>query len=595
MRTFKQFGSLIFAFVFMACSSPKNETAGAKEVKLDSLLSQYQEERLKLFPLEATSAGDMRYNHLLPNSLSQAYRQELHDFFTRYRSALLNYNRSALSENDQMSYDILLWECDIALEGEKFKSHLLPLNQFWSLPLTIGQLASGSSMQPFATVKDYEDWLLRLEAYTAWCDTAIANMRIGIKEGYTLPKSLCEKTIPQYADLAVGPVEEHLFYTPIKNLPASFSEVDKARLSKAYKTAITTKIIPIHKKLKDFLETEYLSACRTSSGIDAIPEGKAYYTYLIKLYTTTTSSAEEIFELGKTEVERISKEMLAIKNQLGFKGDLNAFFEHLRSKKELLPFTKPEQVIDNFKAIHERMKPNLNKLFKNSPKTAFEVKRTEAFREKSASAEYSAGSFDGTRPGVFYVPIPDVKTYNVLSDEDLFLHEAIPGHHYQISLQQENTTLPEFRRVLGYSAYAEGWALYAESLGKELGLYTDPYQYLGMLSAEMHRSIRLVVDAGMHTQGWTREQAIQYSKEHEAETEAGIIAEVERYMAIPGQALSYKIGQLKIKELRALAEKELGSKFDIAEFHDQLLNAGSVPLKVLEEKIVKWVESIKKG
>ncbi|MCU0359935.1 MAG: DUF885 domain-containing protein [Bacteroidia bacterium] len=594
MKVFIRMSVFAASLLILSCSSPKNETADTKEVKLDSLLSQYQEERLKLFPLEATSAGDMRYNHVLPNSLSLAYRLELHDFFTKYRSALLKYDRSALPENDQLSYDVLLWECDIALEGEKFKSHLLPLNQFWSLPLTIGQLASGSSMQPFATVEDYEDWLLRLEAYTAWCDTAIANMRIGIKEGYTLPKSLCEKTIPQYADLAVGPVEEHLFYTPIKNLPASFAVADKERLSAAYKTAITTKIIPIHKKLKEFLETEYLPACRRSSGIDAIPEGKAYYAYLIKLYTTTTSSAEAIFELGKTEVERISKEMLAIKNQLGFKGDLNAFFEHLRSKKELLPFTKPEQVIDNFKAIHERMKPNLNKLFKNSPKTAFEVKRTEAFREKSASAEYNAGSFDGTRPGIFYVPIPDVKTYNVLSDEDLFLHEAIPGHHYQISLQQENTALPEFRRVLGYSAYAEGWALYTESLGKELGLYTDPYQYLGMLSAEMHRSIRLVVDAGMHTQGWTREQAIQYSKEHEAETEASIVAEIERYMAIPGQALSYKIGQLKIKELRAFAEKELGSKFDIAEFHDQLLNAGSLPLKVLEEKILKWVKSVKK-
>ncbi len=583
-----------FALFLLACSSPKTEVSSRKEITLDSLLSQYQEERLKLFPLEATSVGDKRYNDLLPNSLTFVYRQELHDFFTGYREALLRYDRNTLSGNDQMSYDVLLWECDIALEGEKFKSHLLPLNQFWSLPLTIGQLASGSSIQPFSTVKDYEDWLLRLEAYTAWCDTAIANMRFGIKEGYVLPKSLCEKTIPQYAALAMGPVEDHLFYTPIHNFPASFSETDKTRISAAYKTAIETNIIPVYNKLKEFLENDYLPVCRKSSGIDGIPDGKAYYAYLIKLYTTTTKSAEDIFELGKSEVERISKEMLSIKNQLGFKGDLNAFFEHLRSKKELLPFSEPEQVIANFNAIHERMKPNLKKLFKNSPKTPFEIKRTEAFREKSASAEYSAGSFDGTRPGVFYVPIPEVKTYNVLSDEDLFLHEAIPGHHYQISLQQENTSLPEFRRVLGYSAYAEGWALYTESLGKELGLYTDPYQYLGMLSAEMHRSIRLVVDAGMHTQGWTREQAIQYSKEHEAETEASIVAEIERYMAIPGQALSYKIGQLKIKELRALAEKELGTKFNIADFHDQLLNAGSIPLKVLEEKILKWIDSIKK-
>jgi uncharacterized protein (DUF885 family) len=271
-----------------------------------------------------------------------------------------------------------------------------------------------------------------------------------------------------------------------------------------------------------------------------------------------------------------------------------AFFNELRTKKELTPFTKPEQVIENFEAIHQKMKPNLEKLFSQTPKTPFEIRRTEAFREASASAEYNAGSIDGTRPGIFYVPIPNVREYNVLSDEDLFLHEAIPGHHYQISLQQENTNLAEFRKLIGYSAYAEGWALYTESLGKELGLYTDPYQYFGMLSAEMHRSIRLVVDAGMHTQGWTREQAIAYSKDHEAETEAGIIAEIERYMAIPGQALSYKIGQLKILELRAKAEKELGNKFKIAEFHHQILNSGNIPLKVLEDKIDQWIAAQKK-
>jgi uncharacterized protein (DUF885 family) len=288
--------------------------------------------------------------------------------------------------------------------------------------------------------------------------------------------------------------------------------------------------------------------------------------------------------------------MIRVKDDVGFKGDLKAFFNFLRTKKELMPFTKPEQVTANFHAIHEKMKPNLEKLFKQTPKTPFEIRRTEAFREASASAEYMQGSMDGTRPGIFYVPIPNVKEYNVLSDEDLFLHEAIPGHHYQISLQQENTDLPEFRRLTGYSAYAEGWALYTESLGKELGLYTDPYQYFGMLSAEMHRSIRLVVDAGMHTQGWTREQAIAYSKDHEAETEASIIAEIERYMAIPGQALSYKIGQLKIRELRAKAESELGHKFKIAEFHDQILSAGNIPLSVLENKIMNWIaiEKLKK-
>jgi uncharacterized protein (DUF885 family) len=587
--------TVLFACIYTSCSSPEEtKTVAAKTQNLDSLVKAYHEERLKLFPLEATSAGDNRYNDMMPNVISQAYRNLLKEFYTKTREALIKYNRNSLSENDQMNYDILLWECDIAIEGDQFKSHLMPINQFSSLPLYIGQLASGSSSQPFKTVKDYENWLLRLNAYVAWCDTAIENMRLGIAQGYTIPRSLALKTIPQYVDLAKGPAENHLFYTPVKNLPSNFSDADKKSLSDAYREIISNKIIPTHQKLADFLQKEYLPACRTSSGISDIPAGKAYYNYLVKQYTTTNLTADEIFNIGQSEVERISAAMIKVKEQVGFKGDLMAFFNELRTKKELTPFTKPEQVIENFEAIHQKMKPNLEKLFKQTPKTPFEIRRTEAFREASASAEYNAGSFDGTRPGIFYVPIPKVSEYNVLSDEDLFLHEAIPGHHYQISLQQENTNLAEFRKLIGYSAYAEGWALYTESLGKELGLYTDPYQYFGMLSAEMHRSIRLVVDAGMHTQGWTREQAIQYSKDHEAETEASIIAEIERYMAIPGQALSYKIGQLKILELRAKAEKELGIKFKIAEFHDQLLNSGNIPLKVLEEKIDRWIAVQKK-
>jgi uncharacterized protein (DUF885 family) len=254
-----------------------------------------------------------------------------------------------------------------------------------------------------------------------------------------------------------------------------------------------------------------------------------------------------------------------------------------------MPFKSAEEVIANFNKIHERMKPNLKKLFELTPKTPFEVRRTEAFREASASAEYNPGLPDGSRPGVFYVPVPDAKEYNTVSDESLFLHEAIPGHHYQISLQQENDALPEFRKNLWYSAYGEGWALYTESLGKELGLYTDPYQYFGMLSAEMHRAIRLVVDTGLHSKGWTREQAIQYSLDHEAESEESITAEIERYMAGAGQALSYKIGQLKIRELRSKAEKEMGDKFSIREFHKLVLESGCVPLKLLEDKINAWI------
>jgi uncharacterized protein (DUF885 family) len=583
----------LLSAALLSCSSPKPKEEGPAP-SLDSLLAQYHEEHIKLSPIEATLAGDNRYNDLLPNVLTKAYRRQMSDLYTKYKDTLAHVDRAKLTETDQMNYDVLLWECNIALDGLKFKDDLMPINQFWSAHLIVSQMASGASFQPFKTVKDYDNWLSRLNSYLEWCDTAVVNMKKGIAEKYTIPKVLARKVIPQLASLDHGPVKDHLYYGPIRNLPADFSVADKARLTKAYDDIIANKVIPAHKKLKDLMEKEYIPACRETSGIDGIPGGKEYYAFVIKQFTTTTRSADEIFALGKSEVERITKEMEAIKEHVGFKGDLKAFFDHLRTKKELMPFKKPEEVIANFNAIHERMKPNLQKLFNKTPKTPFEVRRTEAFREASASAEYFNGSQDGTRPGVFYVPIPNAKTYNVLSDEDLFLHEAIPGHHYQVSLQNENTTLPEFRRILTYSAYAEGWALYTESLGKELGLYTDPYQYFGMLSAEMHRAIRLVVDAGMHTQGWTREQAIQYSKDHEAETEDGIISEIERYMAIPGQALSYKIGQLKIRELRAKAQAALGDKFSLAEFHDKVLESGSIPLSVLEEKINRWIESVKK-
>jgi uncharacterized protein (DUF885 family) len=339
------------------------------------------------------------------------------------------------------------------------------------------------------------------------------------------------------------------------------------------------------------MAAEYSDAARTSSGISAVEGGKNYYAHAIKKYTTTEMSAEEINQLGLDEVARIGNEMNKIKEQVGFTGDLKHFFDHVRNRKELMPFRDPQEVIDNFYAIRDKMMPQVNKLFELQPKTPFEVRRTEAFREASASAEYNPGSLEVGRAGIFYVPIPKVEKYNMYSDEDLFLHEAIPGHHFQISLQQENTNLPSFRKNLWYSAYGEGWALYTESLGKELGLYEDPYQYFGMLGAEMHRAIRLVVDTGLHAKGWSREKAIQYSLDNEAESEPSIISEIERYMANPGQALSYKIGQLKIRELRKRAETELGKDFDIRVFHRIVLESGCIPLSYLEDKINAWIAS----
>ncbi|MFI8602978.1 DUF885 domain-containing protein [Cellulophaga baltica] len=589
---------LLISFCLIGLYSCKEEAKKEPAVTMhntefDSLLENYFEESLKLYPLNATSQGDVRYNDILPNFLSDEFIASENKFYSDYKQKLAEVNEESLTSSQQMSKDILLWECDRNLERLGFREELLPINQMWTMQLMMGQLASGASSQPFKTVADYDNWLKRLDAYTTWLASAKVRMEEGMKTGHVLPKSLVLKVTPQLKDMTERDLDKHLFFSPIKNIPESFSDIDTDRLTEAYSAMISEKIIPAYQNLYDFMNTEYMAAARTTSGIEGIPNGKEYYEYSIKLYTTTDMTADEIHQLGLSEVARISSEMEKIKKEVGFEGDLKAFFDFVRTKKELMPFTSPEQVIENFKVIHEKMKPQVDKLFGKQPKTPFEVRRTEAFREASASAEYNPGSIDGTRPGIFYTPIPDVTKYNMYSDEDLFLHEAIPGHHFQISLTQENKELPKFRKTLWYSAYGEGWALYTESLGKELGLYTDPYQYFGMLGAEMHRAIRLVVDTGLHSKGWTREEAIEYSLANEAESEAGITSEIERYMANPGQALSYKIGQLKIIELRGKAEKELGDKFDIKEFHNQVLETGCVPLALLENKINSWISNSK--
>ena len=594
---------LLAAITILACNPTNQSENLQKNDALDSLFDAFSEERWQLMPILSTKAGDNRYNHTLPNHLSENYRNKLKEHYTKYKKLLTGYDKSTLSEAQQMNYEVMLWECNIYLEAFEFEPGLvlnydgmnfsfsyLPINQFWSTNLFMGQLAGGKSMQPFKTVKDYENWLLRIDDFIIWCDTAIGNMQKGITEGIVLPKALIKKVIPQMESFAKGSAKEHLFYRPILNLPLEFSDEDSIRLDVAYTNMIEQKLIPQYKKLHDFFKLEYFDKGREEAGIGAQPNGTELYNYLIKYFTTTNMTADEIFELGKKEVARITSEMEKVKQQVGFEGDINAFYEHVKNNKDLKPFTEPQQVIDNFNAIHAKMKPNLEKLFDKTPKTAFEVRRVEAFREKTGSAHYNPGARDGSRPGVFYVPIPDVTNYNIVSDEDLFLHEAIPGHHYQIALQQENPNLPGFMQMLWQAAFGEGWALYTEFLGKELGLLQDPYQYFGMLSAEKHRAVRLVVDAGIHGKGWTREEAIQYCLENEALPESKVISEVERYMAMPGQALSYKIGQLKIMEWREKAQKAFGDKFDIKEFHNKMLESGCVPLQLLENKIDRWIE-----
>ena len=560
--------------------------------ELASLFEDYQSKMYEYYPLQATFAGIEGYNDKLNNDLDPSFKKKVIEEVGSIKAKMKEIDKSSLNNKDQMSYDVMMWELDMSLAEDNFpKEDYLPIDQMWSANLGFGQLASGAGAQPFTKVEDYDNWLKRVDVFLDWTRTAQGNMKEGIDKGVVLPTSLVKKVIPQVSSWGEGSVTDHLFYSPAKNIPDDINDEDKRRIEGEYARMVRERVMPVYKSFGDFLKSDYLEASRETSGIGALDFGEAYYDHQIKKYTTTTMTADQIHALGLSEVARLRSEMEGVKKQVGFEGGLKAFFEHVRSRKELMPFTDPQQVIDNFNAIHDKMKPQLAKLFDTTPKAAFEVRRTEAFREKSASAEYNPGSLDGSRPGIFYVPIPDVTKYNIYSDEDLFLHEAIPGHHYQISLQQEDEDLPDFRKTLWYSAYGEGWALYTESLGKELGLYDDPYQFFGMLGAEMHRAIRLVVDTGIHSKGWTREKAIQYSLDNEAESEASIISEIERYMANPGQALSYKIGQLKIRELRARAEEKLGDKFDIRAFHNEILEPGCIPLALLEQKIDRWIAS----
>lgn len=561
-----------------------------KKQDFTSLTKSYFDDKNAMDPLGATQSGQNQYNDQLQFEMTDSYRKSQAAFYDKYETALNTISKENLTAEEKNSYEIIKWEVEIGKNLLKQPTNLLPVHQFWGTHLTMGQFAGGTSAQPFKTEQDYTNFLKRMDKYSVWIDSAMVYMKKGMAKGVVLPKSLTVKLIPQFAEMATPKIEDNLFYSAIKLMPDSFPESIKKDLTAKYTATINDKLIPKYKKMADFLNKEYLPASRTTSGIGSLPFGKDLYAAYVKQWTTTDMTPEAIHELGLKEVARLTAEMEKVKTQVGFKGTLIEFFEEVRNKKELKPFTKPEEVIANFQSIYTRIKPNVDKLFALQPQTKFEIRRTEAFREQTASAEYNQGTADGTRPGIFYVPIPDVANYNMYGDEDLFLHEAIPGHHFQISLQQENKSLPDFRKFNWFGAYGEGWALYTESLGKELGLYQDPYQYFGMLGNEMHRAVRLVVDTGLHAKGWTREKAIQFSLANEAESEASIIPEIERYMAIPGQALSYKIGQLKIMELRKKAETKMGAKFDIKKFHEKVLESGVMPLALLEQKINEWVE-----
>ncbi len=582
---------LLFAGA-VSCKNPSANSAAGKAANADSIYSSYWEEEQQLFPLDATSHGDYRYNDRMTITIAPSFRDSLRRFYSKYLSAINAADTVGLKGEAMISYRLFRYEMEMGLEGLKHPSHYLPFNQFWGLTLELPVLGSGAGNQPFKTPKDYDDFLKRLSVFPAWVDTAIANMREGIAKGWVLPKALVIKILPQLKAMLV-PAEQTPFWGAVKALPDSFAAADKSRITVAYRQGIDSFVRRPYQKLHDFMAGDYMAKARAGSGIGELPGGQEYYQYLVKNWTTTDLAPDSIYHLGEQEVARIEAEMNRVKDEVGYKGDLKAFFNFLNKDKQFFPFKTPQQVLDSFWAIKKIEDPALKRLFNNVPKSPFTIRQTEAFRAASASAEYNQPSEDGSRPGIFYVPILDASKFNAVGMETLFLHEAIPGHHYQISLQQENKALPKFRRFLWYGAYGEGWALYSESLGKELGLFSNPYQYFGHLSDAMHRAIRLVVDVGIHTKGMTREAAIDYMMAHEATSREGATAEIERYMAIPGKALSYKMGQLAIRAQRTKWESALGQKFNIAAFHDEVLRSGCVPLNMLAEKLETWARAQK--
>jgi len=567
------------------------DRAQAESRKLNAIFDEYFEEYLKQNPILATSIGDPRYNDRFVVGISPAAiaaEQKLQrDYLVRVQTV----DRAALPAADQLSYDVFKSGREREIEGFRFPDELIPLNQFYSTPNSFAQLGSGTGMQPFKTVKDYDNFLQRLDGFVAWTDQAIGNMKQGVKRGYTLPKVLAERTLPQLEAHIVARPEDSLYWGPIAKMPEDFSAADRERLTKAYREAIETKVVPTYRRLRDYMRDEYLPKTRLSDGMEGLPNGKAWYAYNVKRITTTDYTPEQIHQIGLDEVKRIHGEMEAVMKRVGFKGTRAEFFKHLNTDPQFF-FDQRADLIAGYDAIRKRVNPQLPQLFEILPKADYEVRAVEPFREKSAAGgQYQAANEDGTRPGIFYANAYDLRARPKWAMEALSLHEANPGHHFQISIQREQQELPKFRRFGGYTAYSEGWALYAESLGQDLGMYTDPYQYFGRLEGELWRAIRLVVDTGLHSKGWTREQVLEYMDANSSAAEARRVSETERYMAIPGQALAYKIGQLKLSELRARAEKELGPGFDIRKFHTAVLIDGALPLDVLEAKVDRWIAS----
>jgi uncharacterized protein (DUF885 family) len=589
-------GTSVLAAVLLLAACGGSEGPATTETvdagaQLHALFDEHFERNLELNPMTATFVGDNRYNDRMANSYGPEYRAADQAMDREFLQRLLEIDREQLGYQDQLSYDLFLINREQSLESYEYPSHLQPINQFRSVTNSFVRLGSGAGAHPFDTVKDYDDFLSRADDFAVIIDQLVVNMREGMREGVVQPRILMEKLQPQIDAHIVENVEDSMFYKPVTNMPEDFSPEDRVRLTAAYEDKIMNTIVPSYQRISNFVGDDYLATARETVGLYAQPNGVSWYEFMVRLRTTTDMTPEEIHQVGLDEVARIHGEMHGVMKEVGFEGDLKDFFEYMNSDPQFF-FDEREQLIQGYRDMSDHIAELSTELFEIFPKSDFEVRAVEPFREKSASGgSYQAGTPDGSRAGIFYANAYDLSARPNWAMESLFLHEAIPGHHFQIMIQRENEDLPDFRRFGRFTAFSEGWGLYAESLGKEIGVYTDPYQYFGGLNAELWRSIRLVVDTGIHAKGWSRQQVLDYMYENSAVAEARAVSEAERFMAIPGQALAYKIGQLKIREIRDNAEARLGDQFDVKAFHTEVLRDGPMPLSMLETKIDRWIDT----
>jgi uncharacterized protein (DUF885 family) len=565
-----------------------SQPAPMAQRQFQQLMKDYYQTFARNEPLYATIAGDKRFDDQLGLSIGPKQRAAYDADLRRYSERLKRINPAQLSSIDRISYDILEYNLTSTLAADAFPAHLLPVDPMGGLPSYVAILASGDNSQPIATPAQYRAYLNRVHQLSDWIDQAIENMRLGMKTGVVQPKALTAMAIPKYDQLHSDSPEASLFYTPIKKLPSGFTAADKTSLTEAYRDEIATRLNPALARMAAFLKNDYLPAGRDSAGLSALPNGKAWYAERVAYHTTTTMTPQQVHTLGLQEVARIQQQFALLGPKMGYTGAPGGLPKWVGEQPQYRPFKQDDEIIAFYRDLDKRMAPKLASMFSLQPKAPLEQRLEPELTKASASDHYTPPAADGSRPGIFWSVVNEATAYDRTRMTTLYMHEGRPGHHFQMALQLQRP-LPDFRKFSFTTAFGEGWALYAESLGKEMGMFDAPDQYFGHLNAELLRAVRLVVDTGLHDQGWTREQAIAYMRETLGQDETTARIAAERYMADPGQALGYKIGQLKIAELRQKAAAALGPKFALADFHRIVLEDGGMPLAVLEKKVDRWI------